>query len=53
MTSSTVNTILTSGVTAINDYLSTLLPVVIPVAVGLAALFFIAWWIVGAQRRRF
>lgn len=53
MASSTVVTIIQSGVTALTDYFSLLLPVILPVAVGIAILFGIWFWIRGSARRHY
>lgn len=52
MSSSTVNTILTAGITAISDNFSRILPVILPVAVALAVLFGVLHWIYGSSRRK-
>jgi len=52
MTSSTVVSIFGTATSAISSYFTTLLPVILPVAVGLAVLFGILHWVYGASRRK-
>jgi len=52
MSSSSMGTILTTGTQAIQDYFTTILPILIPVAVGVAAVFFAIHWFFGASRRK-
>lgn len=52
MSSSTVATILQGAVDSLGNTLATYLPVIIPVAIALAGLFAILYWIRGAANRR-
>jgi hypothetical protein len=51
MTTTTVATILNGAVTALGNTFAAYLPVIIPVAIALAGLFAILYWIRGAAHR--
>ncbi len=52
MTGSTTVTLLNSATSQISDAFSSLLPIVVPVAIALAVLYGVLHWLTGSARRR-